>query len=89
MSRYIDADVLIQALCADNDGIGRADAKAVMTCLEDVFSIVEDAPTIDIVRCKECKFLMKDGHCYEFADDYIKVKPDDFCSYGERKEQTE
>ena len=39
-----------------------------------------------IVRCKECKFLMKDGHCYEFADDYIKVKPDDFCSYGERRE---
>lgn len=51
--------------------------------------IVRDAPTVDaveVVRCKDCKHLM-------FSDCYGEcraarmgiVKPDDFCSYGERK----
>ena len=39
-----------------------------------------------IVRCGECKHLMPDGRCREFADDAIRPSASDFCSYGERSE---
>ena len=39
-----------------------------------------------IVMCGECKHLMPDGRCREFADDAIRPSASDFCSYGERKE---
>lgn len=44
-----------------------------------------DRPT-DIVRCGECKHMMPDGRCEEFADDAIRPSASDFCSYGERSE---
>ena len=45
---------------------------------------IEDAPSIDIVRCKECKYYeAKEDWCY-WRDEAITA--DDFCSYGERKE---
>ena len=52
--------------------------------------VVNDAPTIDavaVVRCRECKYLMF-SDCYgECSKGYLGiVRPDDFCSYGERKE---
>ena len=53
---------------------------------------IVDAPSIDIVRCKECKhnpwdFDRTDYTCVwddDFAD--RPQTPDDFCSYGERRE---
>lgn len=39
-----------------------------------------------LIRCGECKHLMPDGRCREFADDAIRPSASDFCSYGERKE---
>ena len=55
-------------------------------------SVVDSEPTIDaihVVRCRECKWWQEDddiGHCDnpDGLDNY--AKPDDFCSYGERKE---
>lgn len=44
---------------------------------------IEEAPSIDIVRCKECKRFGDEGWCF-WRD--VAIKPDDFCSYGERKE---
>ena len=43
--------------------------------------IIDSAPSIDIVRCKEC---------VEYDDDWCMywqnvINPDDFCSYGERE----
>ena len=35
----------------------------------------------DIVRCKECKFLLQ-SECIAL---HTLVKVDDFCSYGERE----
>ena len=53
---------------------------------------VDEQQTIDavpVVRCRECKWWQEDddvGHCDnpDGLDNY--AKPDDFCSYGERKE---
>lgn len=58
-------------------------------------SAVDMQPTIDAVpavRCRECKWWHEDddiGHCDnpDGLDNY--AKPDDFCSYGERKDGAE
>ena len=59
--------------------------------------ILQEAPTVDaveIVRCMDCKHYMpqkKSAH-WENRANYcnrivtIKVRPYDFCSYGERKD---
>ena len=58
---------------------------------------ITEAPTIDtveVVRCKDCKHYRpqeKSAH-WENRSNYcnrvvtIKARPDDFCSYGERKD---
>ena len=57
---------------------------------EDALDNLEDAPTIDavpVVRCREC---VKHGTEYcPLMNHYIgedETDPDDFCSYGQRKE---
>ena len=85
MTRLIDADVLMNE--ANSDGAyGYVDAKQ-----------ISEAPTIDaveIVRCRDCKHYRpqkKSAH-WENRANYcnrivtIKVRPYDFCSYGERKD---
>ena len=45
---------------------------------------------VDVVRCKDCKRFGGHGTCYCHAADEngtpIFVREDDFCSYGERKD---
>ncbi len=45
---------------------------------------IADAPSIDIVRCKECKWRNHIGCALMIVDDSDKPKDDDFCSYGQR-----
>lgn len=72
MSRYIDADatrdLLIRSISLTN-GIDTA---------------LKDAPTIDIVRCKECCYYEEKRGC--LLEDNSTRHAEDFCSYGERKE---
>lgn len=54
---------------------------------EQVREIIDNAPSIDIVRCKECRHWWNkygDSACMIHSD--FTVNSDDFCSYGERKE---
>ena len=49
---------------------------------DDIF----DAPSIDIVRCSECKYNPKGMGWVSCPMTGANTrKPDDFCSYGERK----
>ena len=55
---------------------------------------IEEAPSIDIVRCKECKWYDTDvwtTRCWcgrvSSIGNCKYVKPDDFCSYGEREDE--
>lgn len=52
-------------------------------------SIDENAPTIDavpVVRCKDCKYY---DDKYEYCENNdIFVKPNGYCFYGEKKEQS-
>ena len=47
---------------------------------------LKKADVVPVVRCKDCKLC--DCNTWWCDRGYIatKVKPDDFCSYGERKE---
>lgn len=69
--RLIDADALMQ-------NIPNEEMIAKMA--------VAHAPSIDIVRCKECKW--KDTFKCWMRNTQVPRYPnaDDFCSYGERKE---
>ena len=77
--RLIDADALIEEANADG-AYGYVDAKQ-----------IADAPTVDaveIVRCRECKHCDPETHhCDHHMGTVapLRRKPDDFCSYGERR----
>lgn len=59
----------------------------------DKFTICEQiaiAPTVDaveVVRCKDCRYCMKDYHGLWCFNDYEhNLQPNDFCSRGEKKD---
>ena len=85
MSRYIDAEWLLNFFEPYPDDYH--------TPLGTLRACVDDAPSIDIVRCKECKFCEKNKSIYRGAwycsNHGDTTNLDDFCSYGERAEQTE
>lgn len=93
--RPIDADALItlyknwlgQLTLPEDEG----DERGITSCIE----VMEEAPTLDVVkvvRCKDCKYLRIDE---EFASGrYCALrnvnggkfcKDNDFCSYGQRR----
>ena len=87
MSRLIDADLLMKTVFNDLflvDG----EVKGVGIILAET---VDKAPTIDavpVVRCRECKHCDPENyHCDHPMGTAapLRRKPDDFCSYGERK----
>lgn len=70
MSRYIDADALIEVL--KQRGIALS-------------GTIADQPSIDIVRCKECKYEKRcTTNVHFIADNGLDIIPVHFCSYGER-----
>lgn len=87
--RLIDADLL-----EDQFGISDEDLLAL--------DEIRHAPTVDAVvvtRCKDCKHYRNhpNGLCYlhtepkenkrGYSGEPVCVEPDDFCSYGERREE--
>ena len=77
----------------------KMDADLCATCgehhtAEDVIMMIKTAPTVDavpVVRCRKCIHYDM-GVCLKIYDDgeassyaWQGRKPDDFCSYGERK----
>lgn len=83
--RVIDADKLVDMLY-DNEF-------ATLCPLDEVSGVVDSCPTIDAVvvtHCKDCKYYDR-GECYHPRHERhlqsICQADDDFCSYGERKEE--
>lgn len=79
MMRLIDGDALWERL-NDEPWENNADRDEI------ALPIVNAAPTVDaevVVRCKGCKHEFG-GSCIICG--FQKRKPEDFCSYGERKE---
>lgn len=90
MSRYIDIEPILE-WCGDPEvcepyGINSVELERKLY----------DTPSIDIVRCKECKWCDWGSDrvtrqtvyiCQRKNDENLweEIKADDFCSYGERK----
>ena len=85
MSRYVDAEYIKAVML--NDRLMQGNAEFTLYA-QQVETQVNALPSIEIVRCGECKhWHEKDGLTYCDRIDYgYGYKADDFCSYGERKE---
>ena len=88
--RLIDADSLQRRICGAKCGCEYEDCGNEEGCVYDHF--ISNTPTIDavpVVRCRECKHCDPENyHCDHPMGTAapLRRKPDDFCSYGERKE---
>ena len=88
--KLIDADALHRKVKTETNPYGKPtiDYDSGVKVLE----WIDKAPTIDavpVVRCKDCKHCDPEtNHCDHHMGTVapLRRKPDDFCSYGERKE---
>ena len=83
MSRYVDADALSEYVEKQYMGfIGNP-----------TWDDINSAPSIDIVRCKECRYCKKKRGTfkgepiifYRCTENNRDVESDDYCSWGERE----
>lgn len=66
-------DCYMQAMSSRADGI------------RDAIVEVYNAPSIDIVRCKECKHWTSDSMMMICGQTLMPKEDDDYCSWGERE----
>ena len=91
---YIERDTAIEQArlyyCKDCNSYNRVLCRS---CgFNDAMLFIEDAPTVDVievVRCKDCVHRdPEDRKCEHHMSNNIFTRQDnDYCSYGERKEQ--
>ena len=75
MSRWIDAEWLIKESMPLSFSVQKwVNEVQIMT-----------APSIDIVRCEECKWADKCSQNIAMANTYQMYEKINFCSYGERE----
>ena len=103
MSRLIDANKVVKAILAERDKIPYElvsekpfkHGNSMRGGIRKALRCIEQAPTVDavpVVRCRECKHCDPENyHCDHPMSTAapLRRKPDDFCSYGERKEGAE
>ena len=76
--KYIDVEKLKNEICKN-----KLMSREIIA--QQILHIIDEQPTADvaeIVRCKDCKHW-HGGDCFRIE----LTKPNDYCSYGERKEQ--
>ena len=84
MSRYVDieGDWVDDAVKAYSLGYYDDDEYAIP------FEALGSAPSIDIVRCGECKMWINEHLCQWWSRyGTVETDADDFCSYGSRSEK--
>ena len=91
MSDYISRDVaIIEFMDNDLDHIQAPNGKEAVQILSDIPA----ADVAPVVRCRNCARLNRNGYCTRFqnnisgiATSWFMPEDDDFCSYGERREE--
>ena len=97
MAEYIEREATIELLRS----LGRRDYRREKGTIQDAIKMVsfsEYTPAADVapvVRCKDCKHydmgvclkIYSDGNMHPVA--WQSRKPEDFCSYGERKDDAD
>ena len=87
--RLIDADRLKGTITGATPlklWMKRTLAKA-MDAMYETTEIIDKEPTVDavaVVRCKDCAIVQHDELFGRWYCNGKEVKPDDYCSYGER-----
>jgi hypothetical protein len=82
--RLIDADKLIKNIKNTAD-LGGWIGAAVYHIKQVAIKYIDDAPSIDIIHCVECRYKgMEICPMYKLTKAGV-LKPYDFCSYGERE----
>ena len=92
MSRYIDADVFKQILESRQNMYDENEDDMALNECACIIEVLDELPTADVVevvRCKDCKFHFKlnenEYRCTRGIPFYTTCN--DFCSYGERREE--
>ena len=98
MARLIDADALMDVIRQHEYRLATKQGSIDYGMFTlGIQQAVDEQPTVDaapVVRCRDCKHYKpqkKSAH-WENRSNYcnrvvtIKAQPDDFCSYGERKD---
>ena len=95
MARLIDADRALEIV--RDQGIAHPNAYHLTNYATLILREAQTVDAVEVVRCKDCKYYFQDEiygeicrhpeldfeiECY---DHWINTKPEDFCSYGERK----
>ena len=92
MARLIDADKINYH--EHTECMGHGDFETVRTVTEKEIAEIPTVETVEVVRCRDCKRCFKHTTkrnrqkmwiCMRNEVD-VCVRPDDFCSYGERKD---
>ena len=76
-------DCIHRCVCPIADGCEYADEQHIR---DDCEYFAPTADVVEVVRCKDCKHKNPIGN--KCLRDNLWHDSDDFCSYGERKEQT-
>lgn len=102
MSRYIDAEILSDAL--RHLTLGETDAARATMKITHYVSRMPTVDAVEVVRCKDCKYSHKEWHQDKRNKDggywivgcgndaiaervYGLAQDNDFCSYGERADE--
>ena len=93
MTEYINSDLIYRTALWDAIRTAVAPFNVGMVCRH-----IHKAPAVDaveVVRCKDCRYFeIDDGYdggaeCIKLWPKFIQIKPDDFCSRGEKKKDTQ
>ena len=84
MSRWINADVLIESIKNTAD-LGGWIGAAVYHIKQVAIKYIDDAPSIDIVRCQDCKYWVYNFNGCSRNPCTEPWYATDFCNYGERE----
>ena len=85
---YVDK---VELLCSLERKIKADNERGMAVVDSDFIDLVNDATEIndvvEVVRCRDCVYCDRDGRCEAPENGLIMeyVKPDDYCSYGERR----
>lgn len=91
MSRYIDAEAAIARIAGQMSYEIEVETGNETDCVDLAEELLNDIPSIDIVRCAECKYepicMRSVQHTtHEPTSVTIGYKSVEWCSYGERRE---
>lgn len=82
MKRYVDVDELKENISK------RINNPMISSWLNILIEGTPTADAISVVHCKDCKHLMFSDMYGECSKAHMGiVRPDDFCSYGKRKDE--